>query len=193
MRWIALAAVLILCGCQTQIQRPAPAKVPVALPPLPKAPVFREALVSPGPAPGPATVAISWTNAVPVQLFTSTDLLTWTNTGTYTSSPAVFPQEQLRFFKAQSAAAGSVTLAWNETDPTAWGFNVYFGMAHRSYTNVVDVGDKLTAQLGNLVRGSTYFFTVTAYNGAGLESDYSNEIQFTPPPAQWIPLGITVP
>ena len=49
----------------------------------------------------------------------------------------------------------------------------------RSYTNVVDVGTNLTATITNLATGAAYFFTSTAYDTNGLESDYSDEIVFT--------------
>ena len=39
-------------------------------------------------------------------------------------------------------AAQSITLQWNpSTDPSVVGYNVYYGVASRTYTNKIDVGN----------------------------------------------------
>jgi hypothetical protein len=53
---------------------------------------------------------------------------------------------------------------------------------YRVYTNMMDVGTNLTATVTNLVFGPTYYFSATAYDTNGLESDYSGEVAFTVPP-----------
>ncbi|MBI3849003.1 MAG: fibronectin type III domain-containing protein [Verrucomicrobia bacterium] len=76
----------------------------------------------------------------------------------------------------------SVTLAWDaSTDAGVAGYKIYYGVASRAYTNLVSVGNATTATISGLVEGVTYFFAATTYNGAGLESDYSNEASYTVP------------
>ncbi len=82
----------------------------------------------------------------------------------------------------RTGSASNLTLAWDvSTDPTAAGYNVYFGCASRGYTNMVTVGNTNYATISNLVRGATYYFAATTYNIAGLESDFSVEVSYTPP------------
>ena len=45
-----------------------------------------------------------------------------------------------------------------------------------SYSESVDVGDVTTYNVDQLTGGLNYYFTVTAYNNSGVESDYSIEI-----------------
>jgi hypothetical protein len=55
------------------------------------------------------------------------------------------------------------------------GYKAYVGLAPRSYTQTIDVGNATTYSITNLPEG-TYYFAVTAYDTAGNESDYSNEV-----------------
>jgi hypothetical protein len=76
----------------------------------------------------------------------------------------------------------SVNLAWSPSpDTNVVGYRVYYGVASRTYTNMVDVGAVTNATIGGLVEGKTYYFAATAYNILGLESDYSAEISYTIP------------
>ena len=89
----------------------------------------------------------------------------------------------------------SVTLAWDASPGTnvIVNYNVYYGVASRTYTNVTAAGTNLTVAVTNLARGVTYWFAATAVDNAGLESDYSTEVFTTtkgkpaPPPN----LGVT--
>lgn len=76
----------------------------------------------------------------------------------------------------------SVSLAWDPSpDPACTGYNVYVGVASRAYTNFVAVaGTNTTATISPLVRGATYYFTVTAIYPGPLESDFCNEVSYTP-------------
>ncbi|MFO0775707.1 MAG: fibronectin type III domain-containing protein [Nitrospiraceae bacterium] len=56
------------------------------------------------------------------------------------------------------------------------GYKVYVGKTSGSYGAPVGVGKMTQYTVKNLVQGSTYFFTVTAYSTSGLESTYSNEV-----------------
>ena len=83
--------------------------------------------------------------------------------------------------------AGIVKLRWDRSDePDIAGYRVHYGPESGVYTEIVDVGYEVRAELKDLPVGATYFCAVTAYNTYGLESDYSNEITFTvkPPPEE---------
>lgn len=78
--------------------------------------------------------------------------------------------------------ACSVLLAWEPSpDSTVAGYNIYYGPASRTYTNIISFGDVTNATVNGLIAGGMYFFTATAYDGAGLESDYSNEVGYLAP------------
>jgi len=74
----------------------------------------------------------------------------------------------------------AVTLAWNRNaDSTTAGYKLYYGGASLNYTNVIDAGNTTNNTVSGLVQNSLYFFAVTAYNAAGLESDFSAELSYT--------------
>jgi hypothetical protein len=88
------------------------------------------------------------------------------------------------FLSACGIAKGvsSVSLQWNpNTDPSVIGYNLYYGGASRSYTNMIPVGNTTNAVVGGLTEGKTYFFAVTAYDAYGDESDYSDETVYIIP------------
>lgn len=82
----------------------------------------------------------------------------------------------------------SVELAWSP--PTAnedgtpvtdlAGYKVHQstrpGEMYAGYTAVIDVGLTTTYTVMGLLKGQTYYFAVTAYDTAGNESEYSNEV-----------------
>ena len=78
-------------------------------------------------------------------------------------------------------AAGTVTLAWDPSPGTnvIANYNLYYGVASATYTNVVAAGTNLTVSVSNLVQGKTYYFAATAVDTNGLESDYSAEVSTT--------------
>lgn len=83
---------------------------------------------------------------------------------------------------AAARGAVSVTLAWNPSpDSSVTGYHVYYGTASHSYTGMVAVGVSATATVSGLTEGTTYYFAVTAIDSLGLESGYSNEIQYSVP------------
>lgn len=83
---------------------------------------------------------------------------------------------------ALSAAAASVTLAWDASpDASVTGYRIYFGPASGAYTNSVAVGNVTNATVTSLKAGAIYYFAATAHDGSGLESAFSNETSYTPP------------
>ena len=82
---------------------------------------------------------------------------------------------------------GTVTLAWNadpattnfQTNPV--GYKLYVGFTSRNYNQATDVGDATSASFSQLTSGDTYYFAVTAYNAAGIESPYSDEVSYEAP------------
>jgi hypothetical protein len=87
------------------------------------------------------------------------------------------------------ANTGSATLVWNAPATNMdgsplndlAGYKIYYGVAPGVYTMAVDVGSNTSYQISNLAVGMTYYFTVTAYNTTGSESEYA-----TPPVSKTI-------
>ena len=76
----------------------------------------------------------------------------------------------------------SVRLGWDaNTEANLGGYKLYYGSASRQYSGSLDVGKVTVAEIGGLVRGSTYYFAVTAYNTSRLESTFSQELSITIP------------
>jgi hypothetical protein len=79
----------------------------------------------------------------------------------------------------RASSALDITLAWSpSSDPAVIGYNLYFGPASHTYTNMIQVGGANLATISNLVRGAMYFFAATSYDARGLESDYSDEASY---------------
>ncbi len=87
---------------------------------------------------------------------------------------------------------GDIILTWDQnTEEELAGYKIYYGTSSRSY---FDNPTELPKEMGvvidgrvtypfptELTPGVTYYFTVTAYDASGYETDFSNEVQFTPP------------
>ncbi len=87
--------------------------------------------------------------------------------------------------KAQFSTILLITAFLNNTVIVQWlpnseqdlaGYKVYYGTASRSYSNVISAGLTTGQSITNLQSGYEYFFAVTAYDTAGNESQYSNEV-----------------
>ncbi|MBZ5499715.1 MAG: fibronectin type III domain-containing protein [Acidobacteriia bacterium] len=75
--------------------------------------------------------------------------------------------------------AADVTLAWDPNSETDLaGYKVYYGTSPRTYGAPISLGKQTTFTVTGLSLG-TYYFAVTAYNTAGLESGFSNEVSTT--------------
>lgn len=76
----------------------------------------------------------------------------------------------------------SVTLAWNANPETnIAGYRLRYGITSGVYPYTVEAGTNLTATASGLSSGTTYYFTLVAYNTAGQTSAASAEVPFTTP------------
>ena len=74
------------------------------------------------------------------------------------------------------AHASDVTLAWDANSETDLaGYKIYVSQESGVYAEGIDVGNVTTYTVTGLADGE-YFFVATAYNEAGYESGYSNEV-----------------
>ena len=81
-----------------------------------------------------------------------------------------------------NAHSAQVTLAWDaNTEPGITGYKIYYGTSSRSYPNSIDVGNRTSCTVTNLLDRTTYYFAATDYNGIGQESAFSNEVSHTTP------------
>ncbi len=80
----------------------------------------------------------------------------------------------------------SVLVEWNAnpatTDPgsNTVGYRVYHRWSLGNALEKIDVGNSTTASFGHLAPGQTHYFSVTAYNAAGVESPPTSEVGVTP-------------
>ncbi len=82
------------------------------------------------------------------------------------------------FLGPLGAMSASVKLAWDPNPETdLGGYYIYFGT---NTLDRMDVGQDTSVTLSNLVAGSRYTIYATAYNSAGLESEPSESVFFTP-------------
>jgi hypothetical protein len=78
--------------------------------------------------------------------------------------------------------SAAVALAWDpSSDTTVVGYNVYYGIASGSYTNIITVGAATTTTVSNLANGVTYYFAATTYAADGVESVFSAEASYAVP------------
>lgn len=78
------------------------------------------------------------------------------------------------------ASLTSVTLGWNSATNIA-GYALYYGTNSGNYTTRIDVGTNTTAVASNLTADATYYFAVTAYNAAKVESAPSSPVAYLVP------------
>jgi Fibronectin type III domain/FG-GAP-like repeat len=87
-------------------------------------------------------------------------------------------------FLSSAQGSSSVTLAWNPSPSSGVaGYYLYYGTSSGSYPQFINIGNTTSGTVSNLAAGQTYFFVVTAYNTAGLQSVPSNQVSYTTAPA----------
>jgi hypothetical protein len=82
---------------------------------------------------------------------------------------------------AHYAHGTSVTLAWDPNSPVenVVGYRLYYGNESRNYGFMVEIVGETLKKISGLKKGQNYYFAVTALNGAGQESDFSDEVAIT--------------
>ncbi len=79
-----------------------------------------------------------------------------------------------------------VSLSWDpNTDPDLAGYVLYYGTSSGAYSSSISLGKVTTYTVTNLGDGLTYYFALTARNGTGVESGYSNEVIYAPAVSQF--------
>lgn len=136
----------------------------------------------------------AWLSVTPTSGTTTTETDTLTATvnisglaaGTYngtititasgaTNSPRTIPVS----LTLSGATAGTATLSWNaNTESDLAGYKIYRATASGAYgAPVATLSSTATSYVATgLQTGTTYFFVITAYDSAGNESTYSNEV-----------------
>lgn len=78
------------------------------------------------------------------------------------------------FVQAQTIKTATITLAWDASDGAA-GYKIYRGTESRKYDKVFDVKNVLTYK-DIISADGKYYYAATAYDNAGNESDFSDEV-----------------
>jgi hypothetical protein len=86
-------------------------------------------------------------------------------------------------FHAAAQGAQTLSLAWNANkDKKVAGYFLHYGTQSSNYTARISVPKKKPAvTVSGLKEGATYYFTVTAYDSKGVESQPSAEIPYIVP------------
>ena len=121
--------------------------------------------------PGPVTASVNTSGLV---AGTYNAAITITANGAV-NTPQTVPVSLL----VTAPSTGAATLTWNaSTSSSVVGYKVYEATASGAYGAPIATlqGNTTTYQAIGLSSGTTYFFTVTAYDNAGNESLHSNEV-----------------
>jgi PKD repeat protein len=85
------------------------------------------------------------------------------------------------FFFSPRGYTAQVTLVWDPVShPDLAGYKIYQGNSSLNYDFSTDLGNWTSCTIGDLLEGETYYFAATAYDIYGEESDYSNEVSYSP-------------
>lgn len=75
------------------------------------------------------------------------------------------------------AGTAALTLMWNPNqEPDLQGYNVYRGTQSGQYQMIATTTD--TSYVDSVDSGNVYYYAITAFDTAGNESDYSNEVSW---------------
>jgi len=83
---------------------------------------------------------------------------------------------------APSTGASNASITWDAVaDPNLSGYRIYYGTASGTYLQPLGQGlnvesNVITHTVTGLSGGKRYYFAATAYDAAGNESGYSNEV-----------------
>ena len=82
-------------------------------------------------------------------------------------------------FLPNATEAAETTLAWNpNSESNVVGYKLYYGTASRNYSAQIDTEQATNCNVSGLAEGTTYYFSITAYDTSGKESGYSNEVSY---------------
>lgn len=87
----------------------------------------------------------------------------------------------------------TVSLAWDTYPDTNDTINLYLGDATRHYTNKVNIGYTNFTVVTLPARGVKFYFTITANDRVGLESQFANEVTYTATAPPATPTGVLPP
>jgi hypothetical protein len=91
------------------------------------------------------------------------------------------PQPPTNLTASAVAGSGSVTLGWSASKSTSVvSYNVYRGTASGGPYNRIASAVSTTSYTDTVASGTTYYYVVTAVDGSGSESAFSNEAFATP-------------
>lgn len=76
----------------------------------------------------------------------------------------------------------NITLGWDAAPGSkVAGYVLYYGTESYNFTTRIDVGTNTTSRISGLTEGLTYYFAITAYNAARIESAPSGEFAYIVP------------
>jgi len=78
-----------------------------------------------------------------------------------------------------------VSLAWTaNAEGDLQGYRIYYGTQPGTYQQArgtgLSAGASTQYKVTGLLRGTVYYFAITAFDGSGNESSYSNEVSLMP-------------
>lgn len=95
---------------------------------------------------------------------------------------AVFPPKAQAVDLPIDVPPLGVTLAWDPNpEPDIQGYRIHFGVRPGVYIRTFDVGLQTNFHIPLPAPGRLYFFSATAYNQAGLESELASELRYGAP------------
>jgi hypothetical protein len=128
---------------------------------------------TPAPTPTPTPKPTPTPTPAPTPTPKPTPTPTPKPTPTPTPTPAPVPTP---------TPTSSASFAWNADAATSSantntvGYKLHAGFSSGNYTQTTDLGNTTTATVPLTQSGSTYYFIVTAYNSAGVESPVSSQL-----------------
>lgn len=167
------------------------------------------------PASTNMVIKLAWipiSHALKYEVWSSTNIavpfILYTNVGLATNATFTYPKVSADaqryyyvkgyFWQGGSTNLARVTLTWDYACGKITNiarYKIYYGSSPLTYTNVFTVPycTNRTEIVSNLLRGTTYFFALTAIDNNGLESDYSSEASTSTTPIIVITNAVRVP